>query len=133
MYRAMCPPAPEILGESALANEPGYQTSVYYRFTETETADRKLYLIRKRIENKVRLSSIPTKDDFYVVSLSIKSITYKGMLSSLQLRNYYPDLTNSHFTQRLALVHSVSATLFRHGDWHNLACWHNGENQYYPW
>jgi hypothetical protein len=62
----------------------------------TETADRKLYLIRKRIENKVRLSSIPAKDDFYVVSLSTKSIIYKGMLSSLQLRNYYPDLTNKY-------------------------------------
>ena len=57
-------------------------------FTETETADRKLYLIRKRIENKVRLSAIPPRNDFYVVSLSTKSIIYKGMLSSLQLRNY---------------------------------------------
>ena len=104
------PTCPEILGESALANEPDIKQVFITGFTETETADRKLYLIRKRIENKVRLSSIPTKDDFYVVSLSTKNIIYKGMLSSLQLRNYYPDLTNSYFTSGLALVHSRFST-----------------------
>ena len=110
MHLRNVPTCPEILGESALANEPNIKQVFITGFTETETADRKLYLIRKRIENKVRLSSIPTKDDFYVVSLSTKSIIYKGMLSSLQLRNYYPDLTNSYFTSGLALVHSRFST-----------------------
>ena len=110
MHLRNVPTCPEILGESALANEPDIKQVFITGFTETETADRKLYLIRKRIENKVRLSSIPAKDDFYVVSLSTKSITYKGMLSSLQLRNYYPDLTNSYFTSGLALVHSRFST-----------------------
>ena len=50
------------------------------------------------------------KEDFYIVSLSTKSIIYKGMLSSLQLRNYYPDLTNNYFTSGLALVHSRFST-----------------------
>ena len=98
MHLRNVPTCPEILGESALANEPDIKQVFITGFTETETADRKLYLIRKRIENKVRLSSIPAKDDFYVVSLSTKSIIYKGMLSSLQLRNYYPD---ANFTLRL--------------------------------
>ena len=110
MHLRNVPTCPEILGESALANEPDIKQVFITGFTETETADRKLYLIRKRIENKVRLSSIPAKDDFYVVSLSTKSIIYKGMLSSLQLRNYYPDLTNSYFTSGLALVHSRFST-----------------------
>ena len=110
MHLRNVPTCPEILGESALANEPDIKQVFITGFTETETADRKLYLIRKRIENKVRLSSIPTKDDFYVVSLSTKNIIYKGMLSSLQLRNYYPDLTNSYFTSGLALVHSRFST-----------------------
>ena len=110
MHLRNVPTCPEILGESALANEPDIKQVFITGFTETETADRKLYLIRKRIENKVRLSSIPTKDDFYVVSLSTKSIIYKGMLSSLQLRNYFPDLTNSYFTSGLALVHSRFST-----------------------
>ena len=126
MHLRNVPTCPEILGESALANEPDIKQVFITGFTETETADRKLYLIRKRIENKVRLSSIPAKDDFYVVSLSTKSIIYKGMLSSLQLRNYYPDLTNSYFTSGLALVHSRSVPIHSpHGDWHShSACWH---------
>ena len=110
MHLRNVPTCPEILGESALANEPDIKQVFITGFTETETADRKLYLIRKRIENKVRLSSIPAKNDFYVVSLSTKSIIYKGMLSSLQLRNYYPDLTNNYFTSGLALVHSRFST-----------------------
>ena len=61
MHLRNVPTCPEILGESALANEPNIKQVFITGFTETETADRKLYLIRKRIENKVRLSSIPTK------------------------------------------------------------------------
>ena len=110
MHLRNVPTCPEILGEAALANEPDIKQVFITGFTETEAADRKLYLIRKRIENKVRLSAIPTRNDFYVVSLSTKSIIYKGMLSSLQLRNYYPDLTNSYFTSGLALVHSRFST-----------------------
>ncbi len=110
MHLRNVPTCPEILGEAALANEPDIKQIFVTGFTETETADRKLYLIRKRIENKIRTSSIPSKEDFYVVSLSTKNIIYKGMLSSLQLRNYYPDLTNSYFTSGLALVHSRFST-----------------------
>ena len=44
------------------------------------------------------------------MSLSTKNIIYKGMLSSLQLRNYFPDLTNNYFTSGLALVHSRFST-----------------------
>ena len=110
MHLRNVPTCPEILGESALANEPDIKQVFITGFTETETADRKLYLIRKRIENKIRLSTIPGKDNFYVVSLSTKSIIYKGMLSSLQLRSYFPDLTNTYFTSGLALVHSRFST-----------------------
>ena len=110
MHLRNVPTCPEILGEAALANEPDIKQVFITGFTETETADRKLYLIRKRIENKVRMSAIPAKEDFYIVSLSTKSIIYKGMLSSLQLRNYYPDLTNNYFTSGLALVHSRFST-----------------------
>ena len=53
MHLRNVPTCPEILGESALANEPDIKQVFITGFTETETADRKLYLIRKRIENKV--------------------------------------------------------------------------------
>lgn len=110
MHLRNVPTCPEILGEAALANEPDIKQIFITGFTESETADRKLYIIRKRIENKIRKSDIPTREDFYIVSLSTKNIVYKGMLSSLQLRNYFPDLTNSYFTSGLALVHSRFST-----------------------
>lgn len=110
MHLRNVPTCPEILGEAALASEPDIKQIFITGFTESETADRKLYIIRKRIENRIRKSDIPTREDFYIVSLSTKNIVYKGMLSSLQLRNYFPDLTNSYFTSGLALVHSRFST-----------------------
>ena len=110
MHLRNVPTCPEILGEAALANEPDIKQIFITGFTESETADRRLYIIRKRIENRIRKSNIPTREDFYIVSLSTKNIVYKGMLSSLQLRNYFPDLTNSYFTSGLALVHSRFST-----------------------
>ena len=110
MHLRNVPTCPEILGEAALANEPDIKQIFITGFTESETADRKLYIIRKRIENRIRKSDIPTRENFYIVSLSTKNIVYKGMLSSLQLRNYFPDLTNSYFTSGLALVHSRFST-----------------------
>lgn len=110
MHLRNVPTNPEILGEQALANEPDIKQIFITGFTEVETADRQLFIIRKKIENRVRQSEIPSKDDFYVVSLSTKNIIYKGMLSSMQLRNYYPDLTNNYFTSGIALVHSRFST-----------------------
>jgi glutamate synthase (NADPH/NADH) large chain len=66
--------------------------------------ERTLYIIRKKIEKRVN------DKDFYICSLSSKNIVYKGMLSSLQLRQYFPDLTNNYFTSGLALVHSRFST-----------------------
>ena len=63
------------------ANEPDIKQIFITGFgKQTETADRKLYIIRKRIENRIRKSDYPTREDFYIVSLSTKNIVYKGML-----------------------------------------------------
>lgn len=110
MHLRNVPTCPEILGESARAAEPEIKQIFITGFNDQETADRTLYIIRKRIENRVRQSAIPSREEFYVVSLSTKNIIYKGMLSSAQLRNYFPDLTNSYFTSGLALVHSRFST-----------------------
>ena len=71
---------------------------------QAATLDRTLYKIRKRIENRI------TNEDFYICSLSNKNIIYKGMLTSGQLRRYFPDLSNPYFTSGLALVHSRFST-----------------------
>ena len=63
-----------------------------------------LYIVRKRIENRI------DDKDFYICSLSTTNIIYKGMLSSVQVRQYYPDLSNPYFTSGLALVHSRFST-----------------------
>jgi glutamate synthase (NADPH/NADH) large chain len=110
MHLRNVPTHPDILGDDALANEPDIKQAFVTGFTDTDTADCKLYRIRKRTENRIRNSAIETKNEFYIVSLSTKRIIYKGMLSSLQLRNYYPDLTNAYFTSGIALVHSRFST-----------------------
>ena len=61
--------------------------------------DRILYKLRKRIENRI------DDEDFYICSLSNKDIIYKGMLTSGQLRRFFPDLSNNYLTSGLALVH----------------------------
>ena len=100
-----------ILGPEAQSVEPDIKQIFVTGFSENDLhPDRKLYLIRKRVESQVKKSSIASKDDFYICSLSTKNIIYKGMLSSLQLRTYFPDLTNNYFTSGLALVHSRFST-----------------------
>ena len=79
---------------------------------DTVTADDlepRLYLLRKAVEKRVA-REIADPDGFYNGSLSTSIIVYKGMLSSLQLRYYYPDLTSPHFTSAMALVHSRFST-----------------------
>ncbi len=110
MHLRNVPTRPEILGQEAAAVEPDIKQIFITGFDDSQTADRRLYIIRKKIEKRVCHSTIKGRDDFYVVSLSTKNIIYKGMLSSVQLRNYFPDLTNDYFTSGLALVHSRFST-----------------------
>ncbi|HXK75160.1 MAG TPA: glutamate synthase large subunit [Bacteroidaceae bacterium] len=110
MHLRNVPTKSEILGTSSAAVEPAIKQIFVTGFETEEGADRRLYMVRKRIENRIRTSAIKSKDDFYIVSLSTKNIIYKGMLSSLQLREYYPDLTNNYFTSGIALVHSRFST-----------------------
>src|SRR5262245_14909287 len=72
--------------------------------------ERKLYVIRKLVENAIRRSDIPQKEMFYVPSLSFKTIIYKGMLISPQLPLYFPDLKDSAVETSLAMVHSRFST-----------------------
>ena len=72
--------------------------------TDLENFERTLYIVRKKIERRVH------HKDFYIVSLSSKNIIYKGMLSSVQVREYFQDLTQPYFTSGLAIVHSRFST-----------------------
>lgn len=106
MHLRNVPTAPECLGEAALRTEPAIKQVFVTGVTDERVPEfeRTLYKIRKKIERRVK------DEDFYVCSLSSKNIVYKGMLSSTQLRQYFPDLTNNYFTSGLALVHSRFST-----------------------
>jgi glutamate synthase (NADPH/NADH) large chain len=100
----------EILGEASGANEPLIKQIFITGGVNQEDLERKLFLVRKKIEKATLLSSLKQKRTFYIVSLSTRRLIYKGMLTSHQLREYYPDLSNIYFTSGLALVHSRFST-----------------------
>ena len=125
MHLRTVPVCPEVLGEAARRVEPAIRQIFVTRQThiqqthpqplpvregsdylqDEDTAfKRTLYIIRKRIERRI------THPDFYICSLSNTNIVYKGMLTSGQLRHYFPDLSNPYFTSGLALVHSRFST-----------------------
>ena len=72
--------------------------------------ERKLYLIRKKTENTIRLSAIEEKKYFYIPSLSCRTFIYKGLLMPHQLENFFPDLQSDKISSALALVHSRYST-----------------------
>jgi len=72
--------------------------------------ERKLFLIRKQIENTIRASGIAGKSDFYIASMSSRVLVYKGMLRARQLHEYYPDLADARMESALALVHQRFST-----------------------
>jgi len=106
MHLRTVPTCPEVLGEGARAVEPDIKQIFVTGISEENAPqiERVLYRIRKKIENRIQ------DENFYICSLSSKDIIYKGMLTSGQLRRYFPDLSNNYFTSGLALVHSRFST-----------------------
>ena len=110
MYSRTVPVNSDILGQAALAAEPEIRQVFITGCDDRKALEDKLYLVRKAIERKVLDSSIKDKPACYVASLSTTTIVYKGMLSTMQLRQYFPDLTNPYFTSAIAMVHSRFST-----------------------
>ena len=106
MHLRAVPTNPEVLGAAAREVEPDIKQIFVTGITDEQVPvfERVLYKVRKRIENRV------DNEDFYICSLSNKNIIYKGMLTSGQLRRYFPDLSSPYFTSGLALVHSRFST-----------------------
>ena len=106
MHVRTVPTCPEVLGVGAREVEPDIKQIFVTGATEEQAPklDGILYKIRKRIEKRT------DNEDFYICSLSSKNIIYKGMLTSGQLRRYFPDLSSPYFTSGLALVHSRFST-----------------------
>jgi len=99
-----------VLGEISRAAEPFIKQILLGAETEQDTLERKLYIIRKRAEVAIRNSDIKQKSFFYLPSLSTKVLVYKGMLTSLQLGEYFTDLSDERLMSAIALVHSRFST-----------------------
>ena len=81
-----------------IANTPG---------STEEEFERRLYIIRRRIEKRVLRENIT---DFYICSLSCKSVIYKGLFLAEQLSVFYPDLMDSRFVSSFAIYHQRYST-----------------------
>jgi glutamate synthase (ferredoxin) len=101
------------IGPSAKAGEPAVRQIFIERSSDVEDPaafERKLFVIRRRVENAVKRSDISERDMFYIPSLSYKTILYKGMLKSGQVTTYYPDIADPAVETALAMVHSRFST-----------------------
>ena len=106
MHLRTVPTCSEVLGTAAREVEQDIKQIFVTGISDEDAPvfERILYKVRKHIENRI------DNKDFYVCSLSNKNIIYKGMLTSGQLRRYFPDLSNPYLTSGLALVHSRFST-----------------------
>ncbi len=101
-----------VLGKISRASEPAMKQIFITgeSLNDRTLLERKLYIIRKSIEDAIRNSSLKEKHLFYIPSLSSRTIVYKGMLMPTQVRHYYRDLQDPHMTSAVALVHSRFST-----------------------
>jgi glutamate synthase domain-containing protein 2/glutamate synthase domain-containing protein 1/glutamate synthase domain-containing protein 3 len=102
-----------MLGATARASEPFIRQVFIGRGADVTDAlafERKLYVIRKHAYNDIRASTLDGADYWYLCSLSHKTLVYKGMLLTLQLDQYFPDLRDERMETALALVHSRFST-----------------------
>jgi glutamate synthase (NADPH/NADH) large chain len=101
------------LGESVRQVEPVVRQVLIGRgenCTTTDDFERKLFIIRKRVENAVRNCELQGCEYFYVPSMSARTLCYKGMLLANQVNTYYKDLNDERLTSALALVHQRFST-----------------------
>jgi glutamate synthase (NADPH) large chain len=98
-----------IIGEKANATRPEIEQVMFDVGDELdmEELERRLYLCRRRIEKRVREAAI---QDFYICSLSSRSLIYKGMFLAEQLSNFYPDLKDERFVSAFAIFHQRYST-----------------------
>jgi glutamate synthase (NADPH/NADH) large chain len=96
------------IGPSGRASMPMVLQLFVARFAPRETFEHVLYLLRKRVENRVRAAGL--SEDFYIASFSSQTIVYKGLMLPSQLGAFYPDLRHRDLQAHLALVHSRFST-----------------------
>ncbi len=102
-----------LLGPTALEGEPTFKQIFIGRSENIKDAasfERKLYVIRKRVEHEIWNSDLAQRDLFYIPSLSYRTFVYKGMLTGSQFGPMFPDITDPDVESALALVHQRFST-----------------------
>ena len=105
------PTFPDCIGKIALEAEPSIrQLFVDGAGLKDEVLERQLYLARGRAEKQVQQKFGEEGQDFYITSLSCRTICYKGMFMARQLFEYFPDLADERLVSALAIVHQRYST-----------------------
>ncbi len=104
------PVSPDCLGEIALASMP-HMKQFFVQFGELagDNLERKLYVVRKCIEQEAARLKLPL-EEFYIPSLSCRTITYKGMFDAPRLEQFYCDFAERDFDSAFAVVHQRYST-----------------------
>ena len=91
-----------VIEQIFIAKDPKVKKQIYF--------ERRLYVIRKQIENIIRASNLKQKSYFYVNNISSRTFAYKGLLISNQLENFFLDLKDKSLKTALCLVHARYST-----------------------
>jgi glutamate synthase (NADPH) large chain len=111
-YRKV-PVNPDGIGPTALSVEPEIEqvfVACPDHINDPDVFERKLFLLRNYSSHLINSTVKKDAIGFYVASLSYKTVVYKGQLTSMQVRNYFPDLSNKRVVSAFGLIHSRFAT-----------------------
>ena len=98
-----------VCGEKGNASRPEIEQIMIdnRKALDDDAFERELFIVRRRIEKAVLAAHI---SDFYICSLSCRSVIYKGMFLAEQLDNFYPDLLDDRFVSSFAIYHQRYST-----------------------
>ncbi|MFW5680453.1 MAG: glutamate synthase large subunit [Pseudomonadota bacterium] len=98
-----------VIGDKAIATRPEIEQIMIGnpKGADAETFERELFIIRRRIEKRVLVENIK---NFYICSLSCRSVIYKGLFLAEQLSTFYPDLLDERFVSNYAIFHQRYST-----------------------
>jgi glutamate synthase (NADPH) large chain len=103
----------EGIGPTALSVEPEMEQAFIAcpdHIANPDDFERKLFVLRNYASHIIRDTVKKDPTGFYIASISYKTVVYKGQLTSKQVRDYFPDLSNKRVVSAFGLVHSRFAT-----------------------
>ncbi|MEE3716382.1 glutamate synthase-related protein [Tumidithrix elongata RA019] len=104
------PVQPQVLGAQARENQPHIEQVVFHADAALDSVERAIHLTRRRIKLEVERLYYSWRQEFYVASLSRRTIIYKGMVRSEILGEFYEDLRNPAYVSHFAIYHRRFST-----------------------